>query len=45
MDLGRRLARVGAHMSKLGRSIGSYMVAKSASDGVGHLAVATGYEL
>jgi hypothetical protein len=33
---------VGAHVSKLGRSIGSYLVAKSAGDGVGGLAVTTG---
>jgi hypothetical protein len=39
-DLGQRLARVGARVSKLGRSKGSYLVAKSAGDGVGHLAVA-----
>ncbi len=42
-DLGWRLARVGTHVSKLGRSIGSYLVAQSAGDGVGCLAVATGY--
>jgi hypothetical protein len=40
LDLGQRLARVGAHVSKLGRSIGSYLVAKSAGNRVGRLAVA-----